>query len=88
MNVVVEDIQLGISMLMFCSLRNNAVRINAKVANIKESRWHANDRTIIKDQTFRVENCLVIVTRHIATKNTRKMIEIFTVGFISHNCEY
>ncbi|KYN02888.1 hypothetical protein ALC62_06287 [Cyphomyrmex costatus] len=69
MNIVVEDIQLGISILMFCSLRNNAVRINVKVANIKESRRHANDRTIIKDQTFRIKNCLVMVIRHIATKN-------------------
>lgn len=37
-NVVVDDIQLGISVLMFCNLRNKAVRINAKVANAKESR--------------------------------------------------
>jgi len=38
MNIVVEEIQLGISMLIFCSLRNKVVRINAKVANAKESR--------------------------------------------------
>lgn len=37
-NIVVDEIQLGVSMLMSCSLRNRAVKINAKVANAKDSR--------------------------------------------------
>jgi len=37
-NVVANEIQLGTSMLAFCSLRNNAVKTIAKVAIARESR--------------------------------------------------
>lgn len=35
-NLIIDEIQLGISLLISCSLRNKVVKINAKVANAEE----------------------------------------------------